>query len=453
MAILNARDLPRIQDGPLNSTARLETQPAAPIAGRTAGEDSGMVTPSPALTSTTPGPTTTGSGAWTQRLVTTVEPRGQALTTEEASSPSSPSSSSSPLSPSPTPPSPSPNASSPYTASPPALAAPHHHPESVSVPTAGPSLKPPCGSHCPGSTLGAVAQPANRQPANRTGGGYPEGGRFSSGTAPGPRQDGREAKAGDSSAAVRGAPWMDDRAREAASSLPLRAGPLVNRLSHGAVGGGHKMAAGKGGNWSDGQSPPSAPRASDLFKHDGIALDNPSRAVTPGFNRNVTNGVLGASAATAIAAGLGAELDLLTSAKASGPGYREAPPQPRAPLPPDCTPLPPSLGFCRPLGRGDIQLPNHLHQASMAEIQEAARSWGALLASGCHPGLVPFICRLLAPSCGPTRWHRGPPCRGDCEAVRDDCWTELAGSGLQLPCHLLPDAEEGGRCQSLAVGR
>ncbi|GCC21430.1 hypothetical protein chiPu_0019901, partial [Chiloscyllium punctatum] len=433
-------------DGPSNSTV----QPGTPLAASTlaAGEASRTVTPAPALTEvgTPPGPTATGGGQ-TERLVTVAGPVGRALTTEEASSLVSSSSE---------PSSPSLNASLSYTTSPSALATPHRpDSDSVNVTTAAPSSKPSCGPRCPGSALGTAAQPANRRSANLTGDGSPEGGQFGSGTASRFREDGWEATAGDGLAAAGGSPWTDHRVHEASRSSPLRAGSLISQLSHDAVGGGHKMVAGKGGNRSDGQSPLSAPSASDHSKHDGIVLDNSSRAIMLVFNQNVTNGVLGALAATAAAAAaadLGAKLDLLTSTKASDPDFREAVPGSGAPLPPDCAPLPPSLRFCRPRGHGGVRLPNHLRQASMAEIQEAAQSWGALLASGCHPGLVPFLCRLLAPRCGPPR-QREAPCRGHCEAVRDHCWMELAGSGLQLPCHLLPDAEEGRGCQSLMVGR
>ncbi|XP_067890778.1 uncharacterized protein [Heterodontus francisci] len=241
----------------------------------------------------------------------------------------------------------------------------------------------------------------------------------------------------------------DDRMHEAAQTH--MAGPLINQLSHDALEGGHKMAAGKGGNSSDGQSPLSVSSANDLSKHDGIAPDNLSQANNLVFNQNVTKGVLGYSAA---AAAVGTKLDLLTPTKASDPGGASlSHPTWTAPGsgPTDCIPLPPALNFCRKLGYGGIRLPNYLNQASVAEIQDAMHGWRVFLPSNCHPGLVPFICQLLAPRCDSPR-HQ-PPCRGYCEALRDDCWTELADKALQLPCHLLPDEEEGYGCLSLTVSR
>ncbi|XP_069786677.1 collagen alpha-1(XVIII) chain-like [Narcine bancroftii] len=221
--------------------------------------------------------------------------------------------------------------------------------------------------------------------------------------------------------------------------------PPTNQLSHDALGCGHHM----GGDTSDGQSPLSNWSTKAWSRHDGIVLDDSRQANNPAFNRNATNGVLAFSAG-----GVGATLSLLTLTKVWAAGRHVGLPQALSRwtgTDSDCTPLPPTLNFCRPLGHSRTQRPDPLEQASPAELRDALAELGGLLSSRCHPALRPFLCLLLPPSCHlPTR---PPPCRGYCESVRDGCWTELVARGLQLACHPLPDEEEGYACLSLNVSR
>lgn len=108
-----------------------------------------------------------------------------------------------------------------------------------------------------------------------------------------------------------------------------------------------------------------------------------------------------------------------------------------------CLPLPPTLPVCGHLGIGHSWLPNHLHHESGEEVQAAARAWGGLLRTRCHPFLTWFFCLLLAPPCGPGPLPALPPCRQFCEALRDACWSRLDGGRLPVACASLPAREDG----------
>lgn len=115
---------------------------------------------------------------------------------------------------------------------------------------------------------------------------------------------------------------------------------------------------------------------------------------------------------------------------------------PRGP-PARCLPLPASLPVCSRLGIGHAWLPNHLRHEHGDEVQAAARAWGRLLQTRCHPFLAWFFCLLLAPPCGLGRPPGPPPCRQFCEALEDACWSCLDGGQLPVACASLPAQEDG----------
>lgn len=111
-----------------------------------------------------------------------------------------------------------------------------------------------------------------------------------------------------------------------------------------------------------------------------------------------------------------------------------------------CQPIPTHLPFCSVLGTSHVRLPNYLQHRSEEEIQAALHEWEGLLESRCHRYLEWFLCLLLLPGCSPSVRVTPPPCQGFCEAVRDLCWTHLAGGRLPLPCDALPEEDDGVSC-------
>lgn len=111
-----------------------------------------------------------------------------------------------------------------------------------------------------------------------------------------------------------------------------------------------------------------------------------------------------------------------------------------------CQPIPTHLPFCSVLGTSHVRLPNYLRHSSEEEIRAALHEWEGLLESRCHRYLEWFLCLLLLPGCSPWVPVTPPPCQGFCEAVRDLCWTHLAGGRLPLPCDALPEEDDGVSC-------
>lgn len=142
------------------------------------------------------------------------------------------------------------------------------------------------------------------------------------------------------------------------------------------------------------------------------------------------------------------EFDLLTAAaRLYGSGAGLASFLPRL-MPPagHCLPVPTRLPFCSVLATDHFRLPNYLRHSSEVEIWAALHEWEGLLESRCHRYVEWFLCLLLLPGCSALVPITPPPCQGFCEAIRDQCWTHLAGGRLPLPCDALPEEDEGYSC-------
>ncbi|XP_071216185.1 secreted frizzled-related protein 2-like [Salvelinus alpinus] len=96
-----------------------------------------------------------------------------------------------------------------------------------------------------------------------------------------------------------------------------------------------------------------------------------------------------------------------------------------------CKPIPSTLSLCHGVGYREMRLPNLLGHDSLKEAQQQSAAWLPLVSKLCHRDTKKFLCSLFAPVCLPEGAVR--PCRGLCEAVRDDCLPVMSAFGFPWP--------------------
>lgn len=180
--------------------------------------------------------------------------------------------------------------------------------------------------------------------------------------------------------------------------------------------------------------------------HPGLGLDSRSGSQSPPWpDQRMDKGVDSPAADNSVPL----EFDLLSATmqlyRSDGAGLASFFPG-LMPVASRCQPIPTHLPFCSVLGTSHVRVPNYLQHGSEEEIRAALHEWEGLLESRCHRYLEWFLCLLLLPGCSPSVTITPPPCQGFCEAVRDLCWTPLAGRPLPLPCDALPEEDEGVSC-------
>nr|NP_001072004.1 secreted frizzled-related protein precursor [Ciona intestinalis]XP_026695489.1 secreted frizzled-related protein isoform X1 [Ciona intestinalis]BAE06683.1 secreted frizzled-related protein [Ciona intestinalis] len=108
-------------------------------------------------------------------------------------------------------------------------------------------------------------------------------------------------------------------------------------------------------------------------------------------------------------------------------------PQPAQPPDSKCEIIPEHFGLCYGMEYPRMRLPNLLGHATMTEVLQQSRFWPPLVSKGCNPETRKFLCSLFAPVCMKGIDRSIPPCRGLCEAVRDNCSRTMRNFGYPWP--------------------